>query len=58
MNKEVTIINTYINEKVRVLIHSEDSMNLIRLLTDVGFISYDTDDSVYDTNDYKEYENA
>ena len=52
MNKTITIINMENDERIRVTVHSEDSIKLIKLLADAGFIDYNFEDNTYDTNDY------
>ena len=52
MNKTITIINMENDERIRVTVHSEDSIKLIKLLGDAGFIDYNFEDNTYDTNDY------
>ena len=52
MNKTITIINMENDERIRVTVHSEDSIKLIKLLADAGFIDYNFEGNTYDTNDY------
>ena len=52
MNKTITIINMENDERIRVTVHSEDSIKLVKLLADAGFIDYNFEDNTYDTNDY------
>ena len=52
MNKNITIINMEDSERIRVTVHSEDSIKLVKLLADAGFIDYNFEDNIYDTNDY------
>ena len=52
MNKNITIINMEDSERIRVTVHSEDSIKLVKLLADAGFIDYNFEDNIYATNDY------
>lgn len=52
MNQNITIINMEDGERIRVTVHSEDSIKLIKLLTDTGFIDYNFEENTFDTNDY------
>ena len=52
MNKNITIINMEDSERISVTVHSEDSIKLVKLLADAGFIDYNFEDNIYDTNDY------
>ena len=44
MNKNITIINMEDSERIRVTVHSEDSIKLVKLLADAGFIDYNFED--------------